>query len=267
MSGGSRVGTPKGALLACGSRSRVYAWGEGAVVKVPDLTTPTDWIPAEARYTEAVYLAGAPSPRLLGIEMIQGRACGVYERIDGTSMWQHVIQNPSQAAHFGAVLANLQAHLFSLVPPVLLPRQCDRLRCKIRRAARDVDPYYSETGNRFPETSTRLRLCHGDLHPGNVILSGRGPVIVDWFDVAIGDPVADVARTSLLLRADGNSCPPHLPGSDRMLLRAFEAAYLDRIAEVVAPDPRLLQMWQTVETIARLGEDAPPARSFGRHTA
>jgi aminoglycoside phosphotransferase (APT) family kinase protein len=43
-------------------------------------------------------------------------------------------------------------------------------------------------------------VCHGDLHPGNVIMSPQGPVIIDWIDASRGDPLADVARSVLLLR-------------------------------------------------------------------
>src|SRR5262249_24371676 len=43
-------------------------------------------------------------------------------------------------------------------------------------------------------------LCHGDYHPDNVLLSARGPLVIDWENAALGDPLADVARTLLLFR-------------------------------------------------------------------
>jgi Predicted aminoglycoside phosphotransferase len=44
------------------------------------------------------------------------------------------------------------------------------------------------------------RLCHGDLHPGNAIMTGQGLAIIDWFKASIGHPATDIARTELLLR-------------------------------------------------------------------
>src|SRR3546814_7594415 len=44
------------------------------------------------------------------------------------------------------------------------------------------------------------RLCHGDYHPGNVIETAGGPVVIDWPAVTRGHPDADYARTLLLLR-------------------------------------------------------------------
>lgn len=42
------------------------------------------------------------------------------------------------------------------------------------------------------------RLVHLDLHPDNVLLSPRGPVLIDWTNARAGDPDADVALTWLI---------------------------------------------------------------------
>ena len=73
-----------GDLVARGTRSTVHAYGPGAVIKVPAPSTPEGWIRYEARYAEAARGAGAPAPRLLGIEQIAGRAASVWERVEGT---------------------------------------------------------------------------------------------------------------------------------------------------------------------------------------
>jgi streptomycin 6-kinase len=39
------------------------------------------------------------------------------------------------------------------------------------------------------------RLLHLDLHPDNVLLSGRGPVVIDWTNARPGDPGVDLALT------------------------------------------------------------------------
>lgn len=42
------------------------------------------------------------------------------------------------------------------------------------------------------------RLCHGDFHPFNLILSNDNVKIIDWIDASSGDIRADVFRTYLL---------------------------------------------------------------------
>ena len=39
------------------------------------------------------------------------------------------------------------------------------------------------------------RLLHLDLHPENVLLSSRGPVVIDWTNAQAGDPGLDLALT------------------------------------------------------------------------
>jgi hypothetical protein len=249
------MGVRLGEQLARGSRSAVFEWGRDAVAKVPFASTPEAWIHFEALYTAAVQDSGAPAPRFLGIEAINGRAASIYQRVHGRSMWEHMLERPERMPAYTRALAQLQADLLSLVPPVSLPALRDRLTCKIRRASARIDPTLITALELVPSDAT-LRLCHGDLHPGNVIMSPDGPVLIDWFDAARGDQVADVARTSLLIsaRGHGTSGPSHLPGSDPELLDLVHDSYLDAITDLVAPDPIDLRRWEAVVAVARVAE-------------
>jgi tRNA A-37 threonylcarbamoyl transferase component Bud32 len=46
-------------------------------------------------------------------------------------------------------------------------------------------------------------LLHRDLHPENVILSPRGPVVVDWTNAGAGEPAFDVALVWVILLGTG----------------------------------------------------------------
>lgn len=250
----SDVRQPLGEVVARGTRSSIHAYGPGAVIKVPHSSTPTDWILAEAGYTEAVRAVGAPVPRLLGIARIDGRPASVWERIEGASMWQHISEQPERSGELGELLADIQLGLFALLPPLALPSQRDRLVSKIRTSATTFEPSLARALDIVPPLVAPLCLCHGDLHPSNVILSDQGPVIVDWFDASRGDPVADVARTLLTTRGDGRAGPQHLPGSDGRTLEALSDAYLARLRASLALDDALLARWQAVQAVARMAE-------------
>jgi aminoglycoside phosphotransferase (APT) family kinase protein len=241
-----------GDVVARGSRSFVHAYGRGAVVKVPKPETPASWILAEARYVEAARAVGAPAPALLGMERIFGRPASVWERVDGPSLWQQVVDRPERSTDVGRALADVQLALFELVPPVTLPDQRDRLVSKIRWSAANVDSSLRAALELLPARDGTPRLCHGDLHPSNVIASADGPVLVDWFDASRGDRVADVARSTLL--AHGAMTPSHLPGADRRTLAVLTEAYLSRLRESLDIPPGLLSLWQAVNAVARLAE-------------
>ena len=118
----------------------MHAWGRDAVAKVPLPGTPDTWIRSEAEFSTAVHTVGAPVPEFLGFEQHEGRLVSIYRRARGSLMWEGVLGSPERAEQFGADLAELQHQLAGLVPPVVLPRQGDRLRSKIRRAAAIVGP-------------------------------------------------------------------------------------------------------------------------------
>jgi aminoglycoside phosphotransferase (APT) family kinase protein len=243
-----------GNLVATGTRSRVYTYGVGAVAKVPEPSTPDAWIIAEARFTEAVRACGAPAPRVLGLEVVAGRTAGIYEHVAGISMWQRVLQRPDRAGYYGRQLARLQAEVLSLQPPLALPRLCDRLLGKIRRAAEEVDPALHSGRTAVLADATTVSLCHGDFHPANIIMSPGGPIAVDWFDAARGDRLGDIARTLLLLNSDGDRGPSHLPGADRQTLTAVADGYRREIEQLVDIDAERLAQWYQVEMVACLGE-------------
>jgi aminoglycoside phosphotransferase (APT) family kinase protein len=248
---------PLGDIVARGTRSSIHAYGRGAVIKVPHPSTPAGWIRFEAQYAEAARAAGAPVPRLLGIEEMSGRTASVWERVEGTSMWQRVVDRPELSAELGRLLADVQCALFELVPPVTLPSQRDRLVSKIRSSAATVDRSLARALLVLPEAAGRPRLCHGDLHPSNVILGHHEPVIVDWFDASRGDPVADVARTLVTLVGDGGQAPRHLPGSDRQTLSALSEAYLSRLGEQLEIRQDLVTRWEAIQAVARMAEGVP----------
>ena len=43
-------------------------------------------------------------------------------------------------------------------------------------------------------------LLHLDLHPQNVVLTGQGPVIIDWEGASHGPAVADIAMTWVIVK-------------------------------------------------------------------
>jgi aminoglycoside phosphotransferase (APT) family kinase protein len=108
------------------------------------------------------------------------------------------------------------------------------------------------------------RVLHMDLHPGNVMLTSRGPVVIDWTSARAGAAGTDVALAYLIIAtADVDLIPvllrpivswlravffrhflgavrdspwPHIPGAARVRMadrntRPAEAQRIARIAE------------------------------------
>lgn len=98
-------------------------------------------------------------------------------------------------------------------------------------------------------------LCHGDCHPGNIIISAGGPVAIDWNDAATGHPLADVARTHLLLQI-ANTPSQAQPPLERLRLQLCDT-YLNHYLISTGRDRRELEDWQIPVAAARLAERVP----------
>ena len=73
-------------------------------------------------------------------------------------------------------------------------------------------------------------------------------------DLPASEPIADIARSSLLLLADGSECPQHLPGADADTLTTILSAYLTSITARLDVGDDALARWQAVEAVARIAE-------------
>ena len=251
-----------GELLATGSRSNVHAWGDNMIAKVPYDSTPPTWIEHEARFTAAVRRAGMPAHGLVGLSYFAGKQISIYERVEGPTLWSLVLSQPNRAPEFGETLAKLHVRLVSAPAPISLPRQVDRLSCKLRQGASQRGIDWRSTLDQLTKAPASgsaarpMQLCHGDFHPANVIVSDHGPIVVDWFDACRGDAAGDVGRTSLLLGSGDahGEVLQHLPHSDATVLCALHDAYLHTVSTLLDIELGVIEKWRRLQAAARLAE-------------
>lgn len=77
----------------------------------------------------------------------------------------------------------------------------------------------------------REALVHGDLHPGNVLLTADGPVVIDWEGASIGPRDADVA-TAWLLMTIARPAPDEVPAAIRPLVGVIQGVLRRRFLAV-----------------------------------
>ncbi len=244
-----------GELLANGRTSEVYAFGNDSVVKVPRPGVPAEWAGLEARFTEAVRRIGAPAPIVLEMVEIEGRESIVFERIEGISMWQRMIDAPGDAPSLSAEFAAIHREIQRLGVPEEVPDLVSRICSKINSVTQLSAAERREACNLVSGLPRGAALLHGDFHPGNVLLGQSGPVVIDWFDAAVGHPVADVVRTSILMRQhSGGAEILHLPGASTELLMSILRAYIHGFDNVLQNGRQSLGDWEAVIAASRLAE-------------
>lgn len=252
-----------GRLVAAGRTSDVYEFGRGSVVKVPRLGVPVHWAAVEAEITAAVHAQGLPTPEVRGLEQVGGRDSVVFERIDGPSLWQQIRDGSGDVSALAVRLAEIQLSIHAETAPASLLALGDRVCQKIDSVESLTVSERRDAGRIVRELPGGSVLCHGDLHPGNILMSDRGPVVIDWFDAAVGSQLADIVRSSLLIRPlAGAGAHQHLPGSSSELLRQVHNDYLERVLDGQEVEASVIRGWEAVLAASRLAERAEPDESL-----
>jgi len=157
-----------GPLIASGRDADIFAYGPDLVLR---RSRRGHSMEREARVMQYVAARGYPAPRVEDV-----RAGGtelVMERIDGHTMLDVLASRPSTTRENAATLAALHRQLHDITAPEWLDRFVVADDCVV----------------------------HLDLHPLNVILTSKGPVLIDWTNARSGPGAADVALTWLVLVA------------------------------------------------------------------
>jgi hypothetical protein len=249
----------RGVLVARGNTSDIWTWTAETVVKVLHPGIPAHWASIEADITQRVLAAGFSVPATDGVVEVDGRPGIVLERIDGETMWQHMKAAPKEMSGLIEVLVDLQADLVTASPIEGLPDMKRRLASKIDEAVQLSAEDRRKAQALLVRSPRGTGICHGDMHPANIIMAKRGLVIVDWFDAATGHATADYVRSSLLMRppASEASKGAHLDGATIEYLDRMHRAYLSALLRRGLIEPESFASWEAVLAVARMSEPVP----------
>jgi streptomycin 6-kinase len=244
-----------GPKIAEGREAEVYAWNADAAA-VLKLYRPG----YSGHMAESVALTrlgiGGVAPRLIDALEFDGRHGLLLERLDGSDMLAMLERHPWRLLRYARTLAEAQIRIHNVQAPADLPDARQTLATRIDAAA--LRPQLHDFARRILDgLPAGDRLCHGDFHPGNVLVGAdRRVSVIDWANATRGVAEADFARTVLLLeQADP------LPGTSQLFrglmaagrslfARAFARAYRRRTHDPL----KHVDSWVIAHAAARLAE-------------
>lgn len=254
----------KGRIMAQGRYATVYEWDEGTVLKLFREEFPTQLAKREFLATRLAFEEGLSVPEPHEVVTVKGRSGLVLDLVDGPSMQDRLDASPRRRIDVvtgnAGRLASIHAELHRLSIP-RLPSQRSRLEEDLTRA-RGVDRTTRDAllyilGD-LPDGDA---LCHGDLHPRNVIMTPTGPAVIDWQMACRGNPAADVARSLLVMEAGSEWDSAAV----RELRRAFRNAYLHKYCFGARIWPEDVHRWRVVVAASRLAEAFPGEEAWLLH--
>ncbi|HJR79970.1 MAG TPA: aminoglycoside phosphotransferase family protein [Anaerolineales bacterium] len=245
--------------LAQGRTADIYLWDDTHILKLYQDWCPPDWADYEARIAGAIHQAGVPSPAVGGTIELKGRRGLIYERLEGPSMLQDMNARPWTLLKHARSLAELQIQIHG-ESITGLPSYKDRLRYDIRSTQHLNEELRNKALVLLDALPASQAVCHGDYHPGNVLITKDGPVVIDWMTACIGSRWADVARTSLLLGIGPKSAGRQVSAMIKILVSLYHRTYLNRYLTLFPDTEKEQNLWIPVIAAARLNEDIIPER-------
>ncbi|MGG0670847.1 phosphotransferase family protein [Sporosarcina koreensis] len=186
------IGNP----IAFGNTAEIYLH-ENKIVKVFKDHLPHTESTYEANKQRFAYSCGLSVPKVLDVTKIDGKQAIVMEYIEGKTIGELFFANMDQAEYYLDLSIDIQREIHQIHAESFEPMS--------RKLSRQLEaaPYLgniqkAELLRKLDSMTYENRLCHGDFHLLNVIMSDDKVTIIDWVDASAGDIRADVCRTYLL---------------------------------------------------------------------
>lgn len=241
-----------GNKIAEGRTAEIFTWGDEWVVKLYREGWNHETAAYEYKQAIASQQTGYRVPQVQQKVEVNGRHGIVYERIEGRTMLEEIMEKPLSFVDYAGLMADLHLDMHKRRAEGMRTSQ-DILTAKIMHAP-GLSPELKEKIIKYlAELPTEHKLLHGDFHPDNIMMTADGPVIIDWIDGNIGHPLADVARTTVLGRIG-------IPPSERfarILFRVFLSIYSRRYFKASPYKRSQLKYWLLPVAAGRLSEEIP----------
>jgi uncharacterized protein (TIGR02172 family) len=185
-----------GNLISSGRTAEIYHWDQEHVLKLFYEWIALESIENEAQIACTIDKSGLPVPEVGEMIQINNRQGLIYQRVYGDSMYKVAQRKPWNVIRYLRRSAELHAEIHSHSISAGLPSQRQILERQIRQAVGLPHQLRAKALAALRAMPDGNQLCHGDFWGGNILMSLRGEVVIDWNRASYGNPLADLARTT-----------------------------------------------------------------------
>jgi uncharacterized protein (TIGR02172 family) len=245
-------------LIAQGRTAEVYEWEDGQILKLYRKGMSSEAVENEYNISKIVQKCGLSVPAVFERLSIEDRYGIAYERVSGETMMKLMASRALDTSKEARRLAELHYSVHKNKVEGM-PCQKNILRESIRRVDLLTEDNKKKIINYLDKLPVEDRLCHGDFHPDNILISGDKAVIIDWMTGSMGTPAADVARTSVMLRVA--SMPQGTPALVKVIIgfirSKFCKEYIKHYISISGISMDEIEAWELPIAAARLLEWVP----------
>lgn len=182
--------------IARGNTAEIYL-SNNKIIKVYNDYLPDSESINEANKQKYAYSCGLPVPKIIEVTKINGKQAIIMEYVGGETLGELMLKDKEQAEYYLNISVNIQLEVHSIIPEAIESMH-DKLYRQIETVNKLDNRQKSYLLKKLESFTYESRLCHGDFHLFNLIMTDNQVVIIDWVDSSAGDIRADVYRTYLL---------------------------------------------------------------------
>lgn len=237
-----------GKVIGLGNTATVYEWEEGKVLKLFYQGYPKEAVEREFHNTKAIRNMDFSKPKAYEIIFLEKRMGIIYDKVDGESLLDWVMRT-GEVQECAVYMANLhKAILKNKISNV--PNYKEFLKCNIVNSPSTNLKKQEEVLQILDKLIDGNTLCHGDFHPGNILISDGHTIVIDFMNVCHGDFLYDVARTVFLVEYT----PVPIEVGDREILLGFKKTLAELYLMQMNVTREMIQDYLAVIIVARVGE-------------
>lgn len=156
----------------------------------------------EAINQSRVEETGLNIPKIHEVRLVEGKWAIVMDFVEGTTLDKLMNDNPDKIDEYMSLFVSIQREVHSR-KHMLLTKYADKLIMKILNSGLDASSRY-DLSLRLDAMPKGTSVCHGDFNPSNIIITSDGKAyIIDWSHASQGNYIADVAKSYLLFKLNG----------------------------------------------------------------
>ncbi len=196
---------------------KVVVKDKGTVLKIFDHEYKVSAVLNEAMNESRAAETGLPVAKVLEVLKIRDHWCIRREWVEGETLASVMLRDKKNITKYLKQFVAIQCEIFSKTSE-RMGNLSDKLDKLISASPLPKETRY-DLHVKLQSLPRGKSLCHGDFNPTNVIITPKGDWrVIDWSHVRLGDPLADVAHTYLLLWLSG-----YMAGAEKYMNIACEA--------------------------------------------
>lgn len=246
-------------MINQGRTAEVFDIGNNQILKLFRKNIPIQAIESEFKIARIIKDLDIPVPKFFGKVEQDNRVGLVYENIKGLSMLRLITLKPAAFFQYAKQMAEIHS-LIHKTKVKGIPQQKEQLKFFINQSNQLSNQIKEKIINQLIKLKPGDCLCHGDLHPDNILYTEDGkPKVIDWMTATAGNSIGDVARTKVILKY--SKAPLHLPILTRIIINSLKSIlgylYIKHYCKITGITRNEISEWELPIAAARLFENGP----------